>query len=108
MSDQLAGAMETVARALLGEPNKAMSKKTELRFGRQGSVSVDLSKGVFHDHENDAKGGGSIYTCAFSEGETRPQEMHSATRYQEETAQPGQKPKFYAYTDLTEARGEVR
>ena len=60
------------------------------------------------EEENDAKGGGSIYTCAFSEGETRPQEMHSATRYQEETAQPGQKPKFYAYTDLTEARGEVR
>jgi len=59
------------------------------------------------EHESDARGGGSIYTCAFSETETRPQELHSSVKYQEETAMPGRKPDFVAYTELTEARGEV-
>lgn len=34
-----------VARYLLGEPNTAMSKPTELRFGAHGSLSVDLERG---------------------------------------------------------------
>ena len=38
-----------VARHLLGEPNKALSSKTQLRFGSRGSVSVEIAgknKGV--------------------------------------------------------------
>ena len=38
-----------VARALLGEPSS--STRAELRFGRRGSLSVDLRRGVWHDHE---------------------------------------------------------
>jgi hypothetical protein len=50
--------MEPVARKLLGEPNKALSKPgRELRWGTHGSLSVDLVKGTFYDHENTSGGG---------------------------------------------------
>ncbi|WP_219336963.1 VapE domain-containing protein [Acetobacter orientalis] len=48
-----------VARALLGEPNSALSSRTELRFGARGSLSVDLSKGTWYDNEA-GEGGGAI------------------------------------------------
>jgi hypothetical protein len=46
-----------VARRLLGEPNKNFSTNTELRFGSNGSISVDLVKQVWFDHENNEGGG---------------------------------------------------
>src|ERR1035437_6366947 len=49
--------MEGVALAVLGEPNRALSSGTELRFGTNGSVSVDLGKGVWADHEAGEGGG---------------------------------------------------
>ena len=49
--------MGPVARHLLGEPNAAMSKASELRFGTHGSLAVDLKKGVWHDHERGVGGG---------------------------------------------------
>ena len=49
--------METVARALLGAPNMHLSKDGELRFGSHGSMSVDLVKGTFFDHEAGEGGG---------------------------------------------------
>jgi Toprim domain len=45
--------------AVLGEPNRAMSNRRELRFGRKGSVSVALTgpkAGLWHDHENNIGG----------------------------------------------------
>jgi predicted P-loop ATPase len=48
---------ERVARVLLGNPNRAMSNKTELRFGTKGSLSVDLKKGTWFDHEANEGGG---------------------------------------------------
>lgn len=51
--------MPHVARALLGEPNKALSSRTEWRFGSRGSLSVDLSKGAWYDNEA-GEGGGAI------------------------------------------------
>ncbi len=53
----LATHMEAVARHLLGEPNKALSKKTELRFGNHGSLSINLEKGTWFDHQNKTGGG---------------------------------------------------
>lgn len=50
--------MEEVARALCGEPNKRLSGKAELRFGKNGSLSVDLEAGTWFDHE--AKEGGGV------------------------------------------------
>ncbi|WP_315737956.1 AAA family ATPase [Bradyrhizobium sp. SZCCHNR1093] len=49
--------MEFVARKLLGEPNAHLSSKTELRYGTNGSMSIDLSKGTFYDFEQEQGGG---------------------------------------------------
>ena len=46
-----------VALKLHGEPNKALSRAGELRFGTRGSLSVDLKRGVWFDHEEGAGGG---------------------------------------------------
>jgi hypothetical protein len=58
-ADKFAPLMEAVARKLLGKVNKLKSSKTELRFGTNGSLSVDLSKGTWFDHEA-GKGGGVL------------------------------------------------
>jgi hypothetical protein len=50
--------MESVARHLLGEPNPKLSNSRKLRWGHNGSMSVDLDKGTFYDHE--AKIGGGV------------------------------------------------
>lgn len=48
---------KTIAYSLLGEPNKKLSSSHELRFGKKGSLSIDLSKGTYFDHENQIGGG---------------------------------------------------
>jgi hypothetical protein len=51
---------ERIARRLLGEPNKALSKGGELRFGTNGSLSVIISgpkQATWYDHENQRGGG---------------------------------------------------
>jgi AAA domain len=57
MSTELPALMEAVARRLLGEPNKALSKKGELRYGNKGSLKVDVKRGTFYDHEKEEGGG---------------------------------------------------
>jgi len=54
--------------------------------------------------DSDGRSGGSIYTAEFAEDETRPQELHGAVEYQKVTADPGAKPSFWAYTELTKPR----
>lgn len=49
--------IETVAKALLGEPNAKLSSEGELRWGSHGSMSVDLKKGTWFDHEAEQGGG---------------------------------------------------
>lgn len=56
MSD-LAVHMPAVAQAILGEPNQRLSKKGELRYGNNGSLSVDVDKGTWFDHSESAGGG---------------------------------------------------
>jgi hypothetical protein len=58
-ADVFAAHMEAVAQRLLGEPNKDLSSKTEWRYGTNGSLSVDLEKGTWFDHEV-GKGGGCL------------------------------------------------
>lgn len=53
----LAASMETVAKHFWGDPEKGLSSRTELRWGQHGSRSVDLEKGVWHDHEAGVGGG---------------------------------------------------
>lgn len=55
--DDLGIHMEGVARLVLGDPNPRLSSKTELRFGSNGSVAVDLQSGTWFDHELEVGGG---------------------------------------------------
>jgi predicted P-loop ATPase len=49
--------MEALACKLWGQPNRALSSRTELRFGRAGSKSLKLPECVFFDHEANFGGG---------------------------------------------------
>lgn len=53
----IAAKMEGVAKALLGEPNTKQRRGTEWRYGRKGSLCIDLSKGTWFDHEAGEGGG---------------------------------------------------
>ena len=55
--DQFAQYAGEVAKLLIGEPNKRLSSRDELRFGNHGSVSVDLKKGTIFDHSEEVGGG---------------------------------------------------
>jgi putative DNA primase/helicase len=49
-----------IARAILGEPNKRLSTRTQLRFGSNGSVAVEIvgeKRGEWYDHEQQVGGG---------------------------------------------------
>ena len=52
----MATSIENVAKAKFGAVNKLMSSGVELRFGTNGSVSVDLSTGKWFDFENQVGG----------------------------------------------------
>ncbi len=57
-----AALMEPVARHLLGEPNRHLSSKEQLRFGTNGSLAVEIGgekAGTFYDHEHDVGRGSS-------------------------------------------------
>lgn len=49
--------MEGVAAFIFGDPNKKLSKPGQNRYGKQGSISVDLEKGTYFDHEDKIGGG---------------------------------------------------
>lgn len=49
--------MRPVAERLLGEMNKRLSNGVELRFGSNGSMSINLATGQWYDHERREGGG---------------------------------------------------
>lgn len=59
--------LEPVARHFWGEPNEQLSKPGELRFGTNGSKSVDLEKLQWYDHEAQA-GGSTLQLVKHVEG----------------------------------------
>lgn len=66
MSD-LGKHIEMVARYYWGEPNIKLSNSSDLRFGTNGSKSLDLGKGCWFDHENEV-GGGIVNLVRHHEG----------------------------------------
>lgn len=59
-NDKFREIMELVAIELMGEPNEKLSHRPrELRWGKNGSFSVDLTAGTWYNHE-DQSGGGVI------------------------------------------------
>lgn len=67
-------------------------------------VEANVNEEGGSEEMHDARGGGNIKTVAFSEDETRPQELHGAFAYQERTSDGGEKPELLRYTELTRAR----
>lgn len=68
---------EAIARKHFGEPNRALSSKHELRFGKNGSKSVDLEKGIWFDHELGK--GGSLFKLS-GEGNGHSSLSHAAAK----------------------------
>lgn len=68
--DDLAQAMPAVARDLLGEPNKHLSKPDDWRYGTNGSLSVIPAAGKWFDHEQKT-GGGVLDLIARQAGGTK-------------------------------------
>jgi hypothetical protein len=58
ISNAFDGLMEqVVSRLPLGEPNRHLSKPGELRYGTHGSLWINITKGVWRDHEAGVGGG---------------------------------------------------
>lgn len=69
-ADAFVALIGPVATRLFGAPNKAMSNANELRFGKRGSLSVDLQKGAWFWH-GEGKQGGVLDLIAEKEGTDR-------------------------------------
>jgi putative DNA primase/helicase len=57
--DKFRDALNDVARHFFGTPNRSLSRGSEMRYGSRGSLSVDIKKGVWRDHET-GEGGGTL------------------------------------------------
>lgn len=81
LAQSLAQHAEALAFALLGEPSHR--GRSELRFGRKGSVAVCLGgekRGLFHDHERGA-GGDMLTLIQYVNGGTLGDAMRWAERW---------------------------
>ena len=70
-----ARAMLATAKEVLGEPNRDLSTKQEIRFGNRGSLSVNVVKGTYVDHEAGSTGGGVLHFLKTKEGLEQPQAL---------------------------------
>lgn len=95
MSDtDFAAIMPTLAQhpEIWGTPNKALSIRQTLRWGGQGSRSVDIEKGTWFDHEAN-EGGGAIALVMRELKTDKPgalawMESHGFVEPREKSAQP--------------------
>lgn len=49
--------MEAIAEELLGAPNVRLSSDGDRRYGKHGSLSIDVATGRYYDHESKTGGG---------------------------------------------------
>ncbi|WP_456856616.1 AAA family ATPase [Bradyrhizobium sp. USDA 4501] len=49
--------MEAIAEELLGAPNVRLSTEGDRRYGKHGSLSIDVETGRYYDHESKTGGG---------------------------------------------------
>lgn len=57
--EELRGMAEQIAQSFLGEPNRSLSTKHQLRWGRKGSFKLNVAgdkAGLWYDHENEIGG----------------------------------------------------
>lgn len=109
--DDYASIAGQVARALLGEPNAALSSTTELRYGTHGSLSIKLATGQWFDHEGGE--GGGVLDLIVRHGDAPGHAQ--AVRWIESKAfaapmpvnEPQQRPRIVKTYDYTDASGEI-
>jgi hypothetical protein len=103
-----------VAKAVWGEPNARLSTRHDMRFGTNGSKSVDLRKGVWRDHETD-EGGGVLDLLRIMKGLTTAgafkflEELgvHMPRRDEPQPSVEYNRGKIVATYDYHDANGEV-
>lgn len=98
-----------VALALLGGPNRKMSKPHELRFGSRGSLAVDVEKGIWQDHEN-GTGGGMIELVMRQKSldkSAAAKWLRDGGFLPERDQQPRPKPRVVENYDYLSADGEI-
>jgi len=108
MSDDLARIIEPLARHFFGEPNRKLSSKGNLRFGAHGSLSVDLTKGTWYDHENTT--GGGVLDLVDREKGVRGQDAVrwlESEHFLEPDYKPNSKGRIVATYDYVDACGEL-
>lgn len=108
--NDLQASIRQVAELLLGEQNVALSSSTELRFGSNGSLVVNVERGIWFSHEENT-GGGVLDLIAKETGlATRTEQLAWLEEHglREQHTEPSpkspksQKPKIhsaYAYED---------
>jgi hypothetical protein len=77
-ANDIANLIQLVALELLGEPNKALSSKRELRFGNNGSLAVTIAgegAGQWYSFE-EGRGGGVLDLITREHGGTRATAIH--------------------------------
>lgn len=109
-ADKFSVHMEAVAKAVLGEPNTRLSSDTELRYGQHGSLSIDLAKGVWTDHE--ANTGGGVIDFLMSRKGLKTGEALDWLREQigadiEDRREVKAKPRIVATYDYTDEAGNL-
>jgi AAA domain-containing protein len=67
---ELAAMMEQVALRLAGERNEKLTKGDDWRYGKKGSLSVNVKNGTWYDHES--KSGGGVLEFIRWHGEDDP------------------------------------
>lgn len=114
MNLDFAALMEPIARELLGDPSKELSKGDNLRFGTNGSLSVDLAAGRWYSHEEEL-GGGVLDLLARELGlATRAEQLRwlESNGFKERseapaTPKPKQTSSITATYDYTDEHGEL-
>jgi hypothetical protein len=106
-ADPLAQHIEAVAVRLLGQPNRQLSTSSELRFGSHGSLSVDLEKGTYFDHE--AEKGGGVLDLIGRETGLKGQAAANWLRDElgADLGEPRQQARIVATYDYVDEAGEV-
>src|SRR5262245_66130669 len=110
-SGPASGLIMQVALKLYGEPNKALSRDGELRFGARGSLSIDLKSDVWFDHEQGI-GGGVLDMIEHRLGLTGPHRFHWLAQHglelPERTSTKSGHRRFIATYDYPDATGTIR
>ena len=96
-----------VAAKLIGEPNKSLSKGSDVRYGTHGSLSIDTEKETFYDHE--AKEGGGIVDLVCRQNDcSRLEAGKWLIEHGYMQDQPAQQPRQVAAYDYNDADGVLQ